>query len=90
MIDGILTCHAMLAIPWPPAAQLHGCMQGYGASKAGLLGLTHAQAATWGPAGRVNAILPGWIDTSGGSEPITAEQRVWHASGVLHAGVMHW
>lgn len=55
--------------------------QGYGASKAGLLGLTHAQAASWGPAVRVNAILPGWIDTSGGAEPITREQRAWHATG---------
>jgi len=37
----------------------------YAASKAGLLGLTHALALTLGERGiRVNAISPGWIDVS--------------------------
>ena len=37
--------------------------EGYAASKAGLLGLTHAMAASLGKDGvRVNAISPGWID----------------------------
>lgn len=37
----------------------------YGASKSGLVGITHALAAEWGPAGiRVNGIGPGYFRTS--------------------------
>ena len=59
--------------------------QGYGAAKAGLLGLTHSQAASLAPKGvRVNAICPGWIDTSGeaaGASSITQEQHECHWTG---------
>lgn len=57
----------------------------YAASKSGLIGLTQALAAEYGPQGvRVNAILPGAVDT-----PMyravnsTAEQQAWLTN--LHA-----
>ena len=37
---------------------LHEYVQGYGSAKAGLIGLTHAQAVSLSPR-RVNVILPG-------------------------------
>jgi NAD(P)-dependent dehydrogenase (short-subunit alcohol dehydrogenase family) len=39
--------------------------EAYAASKGGLLALTHALSVSLGPAIRVNAISPGWIDTRG-------------------------
>lgn len=38
--------------------------EAYAATKAGLLGLTHALAISLGPAVRANAIAPGWIVTT--------------------------
>lgn len=43
----------------------HAGMPAYHATKAGLLGLVRALADEWGPMGtRVNAVLPGWVDTA--------------------------
>lgn len=39
--------------------------EAYGASKGGLVALTHALAASLGPDVRVNCVSPGWIDVSG-------------------------
>jgi NAD(P)-dependent dehydrogenase (short-subunit alcohol dehydrogenase family) len=52
----------------------------YGASKGGLLALTHALAISLGPSGiRVNAISPGWIHTT--SEPLRPEDHRQHPVG---------
>ncbi|KXZ55078.1 hypothetical protein GPECTOR_3g234 [Gonium pectorale] len=57
-----------------------GC-EGYAAAKAGLLGLTHSQAASLQRRTRVNAVLPGWVDVSGGAEAISTEQHQWQFTG---------
>jgi len=56
---------AMVQIASTRALQSEPDSEPYAASKAGLLGLTHALAASLGPWGiRVNAICPGWIETA--------------------------
>jgi NAD(P)-dependent dehydrogenase (short-subunit alcohol dehydrogenase family) len=56
--------------------------QGYAAAKAGVLGLTHAQAASLALRRiRVNAVVPGWVDTSGSPDDITQEQHQWQWTG---------
>ena len=60
-------------------------VQAYGAAKAGLLGLTHAQALTLAHKVRVNAILPGWIETTGKSEELTQQDHEWHLTGLVSA-----
>ncbi len=56
---------AIVLISSTRALQSEPDSEPYAASKAGLLGLTHALAASLGPWGiRVNAICPGWIDTA--------------------------
>lgn len=56
-------------------------LQGYGSTKAGLIGLTRAQAVSLAKHARVNTILPGWIDTSGGAMELTEQDKDWHPVG---------
>jgi NAD(P)-dependent dehydrogenase (short-subunit alcohol dehydrogenase family) len=58
--------------------------EAYTAAKAGLLGLTHALSQSLAGKVRVNAILPGWIDTSVdgcNNVSITEEDRKFHPAG---------
>ena len=55
--------------------------EAYAASKAGLLGLTHALANSLGPKVRVNAICPGWIDVSGVADNLSMQDHLQHPVG---------
>ena len=59
-------------------------VQAYAAAKAGLLGLTHAQASSLAHKVRVNAVLPGWIETvTGKPEELTQQDHEWHLTGLV-------
>lgn len=58
-------------------------MQAYGAAKAGLIGLTHAQAVSLAKRVRVNAVLPGWIYTMPDPKALTQEDHDNHLTGKL-------
>ena len=53
--------------------------EAYGASKGGIVALTHALAISLGPKTRVNCISPGWIDIAG--DALTEADHVQHPCG---------
>ena len=73
---------AIIHISSTRAKQSEPFCEGYAASKAGLLGLTHAQATSFSKDERnirVNTILPGWIDTK--EYPVSPEDSEFHLVG---------
>ena len=57
--------------------------EAYGASKGGVVALTHALAMSLGPAVRVNCVSPGWIATDAWQAP--AKRKVPKLSAADHA-----
>lgn len=60
---------AIVNIASTRALQSEPHSEAYAASKAGIVGLTHALAVSLGPEIRVNCISPGWIDVSDCKHP---------------------
>ena len=56
---------AIVNIASTRALQSEPDTEAYSATKGGIVSLTHALAASLGPAVRVNCVSPGWIDVSG-------------------------
>lgn len=72
---------AIIHISSTRAHQSEAHTEAYAAAKAGVLGLTHAQAISLAHKVRVNAVLPGWIDTSGEPGSLSTADHAWHPAG---------
>jgi NAD(P)-dependent dehydrogenase (short-subunit alcohol dehydrogenase family) len=68
---------AIVNIASTRALQSEPQTEAYAASKAGLVGLTHALAMTLGPQVRVNCVSPGWIAHS----PVRRKDHAQHPAG---------
>ncbi len=68
---------ALVVIASTRAHQSEPDGEAYAASKGGLLALTHALAVSLGPAVRVNAVSPGWIEV-GDRRPAASARPVEH------------
>lgn len=65
LMDGLRPGAAILMLSSTRAFQSQANTESYAAAKGGISGLTHALAISLGGRARVNAIAPGWIDTTG-------------------------
>lgn len=70
---------AIINITSTRAFQSEPGSEAYAAAKGGLTALTHALALSLGPTIRVNAIAPGWIDTTG--DPLKEADHAQHPVG---------
>ena len=72
---------AIVNIASTRALQSEPNSEGYAAAKGAVLALTHALAVSLGPEVRVNAISPGWIDTSGKPDALSRKDHAQHPVG---------
>lgn len=77
---------AIVNIASTRALQSEPNTEAYAASKGAVVALTHALAMSLGPRVRVNAVSPGWIDTSrhqlgGAPAPLTEADHTQHPVG---------
>ncbi|HKP64088.1 MAG TPA: SDR family oxidoreductase [Polyangiales bacterium] len=93
-LTGVFLCtkHALALLERAPGAavvniastralQSEPHTEAYAASKGGMLALTHALALSLGPAVRVNAVSPGWIETRKPANELRPEDHRQHPVG---------